>query len=100
MTCLGALGVVAGSLGLRGRLARLPSDVPLNNYSAQLLLGGALLGMGLVVLLEGSPIAGVLALPTAGLLVLGLYASLIKPPRWTQPQWQRDMDDDERRSRR
>jgi hypothetical protein len=97
----GVLSLVMGVLGLQGRLARLPADTALHNYSAQALCGGALIGMGVVLLLERHPaIAGVLTLPTVVLLVLGLYASFIRPPRWSQPTWQRDMDDQERRSRR
>ena len=97
----GVLSLVMGTLGLQGRLARRSSGDGLHDYSAQTLLGGALVGMGLIGLLDRYPvIVGVLALPTVVSLVVGLYASFIRPPRWTQPTWQREMDDEERRSRR
>jgi hypothetical protein len=100
VTALGAAGVVLGVLGLQGRRARMPSDTNLHNHSAHVLFGSALVGMGLISLLKAHPVAvGVLALPMLASLVLGLYAYFVRPPRWFQPRWQREIDDDERRSR-
>ena len=89
--------VDVGALGLRGRLARVPSTTLARNYAAQLLLGGGVVGMSLIGLLEGH--VALVALLTLALLGLGFYTALVRPPRWMQPQWQRDLPVPGRRPR-
>jgi hypothetical protein len=101
MTALGIVSVGIGTLGLRGRLARVPSTTLVRNYAAQVLLGGGLVGMSLIGLLEGHvALVALLTLPTLALMGLGFYTALVRPPRWLQPQWQRDLPVPGRRPRR
>ena len=100
---LGLFGVVVGALGLSGRLMRLPSVTMAGNYSAQLLCGLALIGMSAVSVLRArddlATLTTLVGLPTLAVLGIGIYAFTIRPPRWAQPQWQRELDEAHRRSR-
>jgi hypothetical protein len=95
---LGAGSVVLGVLGLRGRLPRVPITTMARVYAMQVLVGGALVGMGLIVLLEDhTAVAGLLLLPTLVLAGLGIWTAIFRAPRWLEPQWQRDFEGPERR---
>ena len=101
MTALGAGSVLLGVRGFQGRAPRMPSDTTLNNHSGHVLLGGALFLMGLLGLVEAPDLVlALIVVPMLVLLVLGLYSHFIRPPRWTQPRWQRELDDDVRRFRK
>jgi hypothetical protein len=101
MTALGAASVLLGLRGFQGRVKRMPSDTALNNHSAHVLLGGALFLMGLLGLVPAPDLARALILvPLLVLLALGLYSHFIRPPRWTQPRWQQQLDDEVRSSRK
>jgi hypothetical protein len=98
---LGIGSVVIGALGLRGRLARVPVTTTARNYAMQVLVGGALVGMCLIVLLrEYTAVAGLLLLPTLVLAGLGVYTAVFRAPRWLEPQWQRDFEGPDRRTPR
>jgi hypothetical protein len=95
---LGVVSLVIGVLGLRGRLARVPITTMARVYALQVLVGGALVGMCLIVLFEDhAAAAGLLLVPTLVLVGLGFYTALFRAPRWLEPQWQREFEGSGRR---
>lgn len=98
---IGLFGVVTGSAGLSGRYLRMESRRLAGNFTAQLLIGLGLLGGAVVSALgEGSPVGAALSVPALVCFGLALWSLFVRPPKWLQPAWQREMDDAERRSRR
>ena len=100
VTVVGLFILGSGLLGLSGKALRMGSNSFMGNFTAQALCGVTVLGLVLVTSLgEGSPVAAVLIVPVVAALFLGLWSLFVRPPRWLQPAWQREIDDAERRSR-
>ena len=91
---LGAVFALIGWLGLTGRLLRSPSSNITRNFGAQILFGSALVGMGLIVLLKAHQgVVALLALATVALLLMGVWASFVRAPRWLRPRFPLDRDE-------
>ncbi len=91
LVLVGAVGLLIGVLGYRGRLLKGPADDWRTNYTCLGLLGVGLLllgaGYGLRTTVDQlSRTGGVLGLL---LLVVGLALLPFGPPSWAMPQWQR-----------
>jgi hypothetical protein len=80
---LGAVFAVLGWLGLTGRLLRQPLKDTRNNFYGHMLLGAGLVGMGLVLLLQGvKAVAALLAVPSLALVFLAMWTAFVGPPHW------------------
>ena len=91
--------LISGAMGFSGKFLRMDSRAFMGNFTAQLLFGLALLGAAALSLLkEGSTAADLVGLPVVLLFALGLWSLFVRPPRWLQPAWQREMDDEDRRA--
>ena len=99
VTVLGAVGLVTSVPAYLGHGKRVPTSFSVSNYTALVLMSGAMLGLGLMGLLRSLPLlAGVLGLTSTAMLVLSMWAPFVRPPRWLEPRWQREMDEAERRA--
>jgi hypothetical protein len=80
---LGAVFATLGWLGLTGRLLRRPLKDTVNNFYGHIVLGSALIGMGLVLLLQDyKAVSGLLAVVSLALVFLAMWTAFAGPPRW------------------
>lgn len=101
MLLIGLFALTVGLVGLSGKALRVRSGTFMGNFTAQALFGAAIVGMVVATSMdEDSPVAGGLALVVVAMFLLGMWSLFVRPPKWLQPTWQREMDDADRRSRR
>jgi quinol-cytochrome oxidoreductase complex cytochrome b subunit len=84
------LGIVLAGTGWLGLTGRLLPHIPTlfaRNFAAQLLFGPTLVGRGLILLLDGHHVlVALITVPTVVLFFMGVWAAVVRPPKWLRPR--------------